>query len=136
MSYESHMSTSLGLGWGETTRTLVPWMRGVQGFGRTDPYNRSLLDALNPRLQRTSVQVVSPQPAEVDILCPWTPIWSTWMPNVDQMGAHGHKMSTSANQGLGIQQETSVWDCSLKSTLTYFHLPMDEFTDLHTTPSP
>ena len=26
------------------------------------------------------------------ILCPWAPIGYTWAPNVDQMGAHGHKM--------------------------------------------
>ena len=25
------------------------------------------------------------------ILCPWAPIRSTWVPNVDQMDAHGHK---------------------------------------------
>ena len=36
--------------------------------------------------------------AEVDILCPWASIWSTWVPNVDQTGAHGHKMSTSVGQ--------------------------------------
>ena len=34
--------------------------------------------------------------AKADILCPGAPIWSTWVSNVDQMGAHGHKMSSSA----------------------------------------
>ena len=29
--------------------------------------------------------------AEPYILCPWAPICSTWVPNVDQMGAHWHK---------------------------------------------
>ena len=26
------------------------------------------------------------------ILCPWAPTGPTWVPNVEQMGAHGHKM--------------------------------------------
>ena len=30
--------------------------------------------------------------AELNILCPWAPIWSTFGTHVDQMGAHGHKM--------------------------------------------
>ena len=30
--------------------------------------------------------------AKPDILCPRAPMWSTWVPNVDQMGAHGHKV--------------------------------------------
>ena len=29
------------------------------------------------------------------ILCPWASIWSTWVPNVDQMNIHGHKMQSS-----------------------------------------
>ena len=33
-----------------------------------------------------------PYVAEPDILWPWAPIWSTWVPNVDQMNTHGHKM--------------------------------------------
>ena len=34
--------------------------------------------------------------AEPNILCLWAPVWSTWVPNVDQMGAHGHKMYGSS----------------------------------------
>ena len=32
---------------------------------------------------------------EVDILCPWASIWVYIGHHVDQMGAYGHKMSTS-----------------------------------------
>ena len=37
---------------------------------------------------------------EPDNLCPWAPIWSTWVPNVDHMGTHGHKMFGSEMYGI------------------------------------
>ena len=38
--------------------------------------------------------ILSSQP-EPDILCPWAPIWFTFRGWLDQMGAHGRKMSGS-----------------------------------------
>ena len=58
-----------------------------------DPTTKDIARKPNAHFKFSSKYRVEHWASKPDILCPWAPVWSTWVPNVVQMDAHGHKMS-------------------------------------------